>query len=150
MGGITLSIDVRDDETRRLFMQLERRGANTRTAMASIGEYMLRRTDERFSAEEDPEGNPWQPLSPATLKKKKHTKILTESSNLRSRIVYDADVDSVALGTNVIYGAIHQLGGKAGKGHKVTIPARPYLGVNDEDLKEFIEILADHLTELES
>ena len=150
MGGITLSVKIKDDEARSLFAQLERRGANTRIAMASIGEYMLRRTDERFSAEKDPEGNPWQPLSEETLKKKKHTKILTESSNLRSRIVYKADVDSVALGTNVIYGAIHQLGGKAGRGRKVTIPARPYLGVNDEDLREFVEILADHLTELES
>ena len=150
MGGITLTVQVQDKEVRSLFTTLERRGGNTRIAMASIGEYMLRRTDERFSAEKDPEGNPWQPLSPETLKTKKHPKILTESSNLRSRIVYDADVTSVAIGTNVIYGAIHQLGGKAGRGRKVTIPARPYLGVNDEDLREFAEILADHLTELES
>lgn len=28
------------------------------------------------------------------------------------------------------YAAIHQLGGKAGRGHKVTIPVRPYLALD--------------------
>jgi phage virion morphogenesis protein len=145
MGGITLKVEVKDKEVRGLFAMIELRGGNPRPALASIGEYMLRRTDERFSAEQDAQGQPWAPLSPETLKHKKHTKILTESGNLRGRIVYRVGVGSVAIGTNVIYGAIQQLGGKAGKGHKVTIPARPYLGVNDEDEREFAAILSDYL-----
>jgi len=148
MGGITLSIAADDKEVRSLFARIERRGANPRPAFKSIGEYMLRRTEKRFHDEKDPEGNPWTPLSAATLKKKKHPKILTESGNLRGRIVYEVGSSSVALGTNVIYGAIHQLGGQAGRGHKVTIPARPYLGVNDADLREIAAILTDYLTDI--
>lgn len=149
MSGVTLSIAMDDKQVRSLFATIERRGASPRPALKSIGEYMLRRTFERFSAEEDPEGNSWLPLSKATLKQKKPgLKILQGDTNLlRDEINYQVTSNSVGLGTPLVYGAIHQLGGQAGRGHKVTIPARPYLGVNDEDLSEFAAILADYLTE---
>lgn len=35
--------------------------------MAEIGEYLLIETDERFESETDPDGQPWEPLSPASL-----------------------------------------------------------------------------------
>ena len=150
MGGVTLSITVDDKAVRSLLAEIQRRGASPRPALKAIGEYMLRRTDERFRAETDPDGNPWQPLSAATLEKKKPgLKILQGDTNLlRDEINYRVDSSSVGIGTALDYGAIQQLGGKAGRGHKVTIPARPYLGVNDADLKEFAAILADYLTEL--
>jgi phage virion morphogenesis protein len=149
MGGITLDVSVDDKQVRDLFAKIERRGDSPRPALKSIGEYMIRRTFERFSAEKDPEGIPWLPLSEATLKRKKPgLKILQGDTNLlRDEINYRVDSSSVGIGTALIYGAIHQLGGKAGRGHKVTIPARPYLGVNDEDLREFALILSDYLTE---
>lgn len=53
---------------------------------------------------------------------------------------------SVEIGTNVIYGAIHQFGGAAGrKDRRVTIPARPFLGVSNEDSTELLAIENDHL-----
>lgn len=52
---------------------------------------------------------------------------------------------SVEVGTNVVYAAIHQLGGKAGrKDKRVTIPARPILGVSREDRTELLAIFGDH------
>lgn len=36
-------------------------------------------------------------------------------------------------------------GGKTGKGHKVDMPARPYLGVSAEDMEEVRETMADFL-----
>lgn len=148
MSGITLTVKIKDKTVRRLFARLEQRTGNPRPVLASIGEYIVRRTDEHFAAEQDPWGHPWKALSPRTLERKRHYKILTESSNLRSRVVYQVGVGFVEIGTNVIYGAIHQLGGKAGKGRKVTIPARPFLGVNDDDEQEFEVILTDYLMSL--
>lgn len=53
---------------------------------------------------------------------------------------------SVEVGTNVIYGTIHQLGGAAGrKNRRVTIPARPFLGASNEDSTELLSISNDHL-----
>ena len=47
--------------------------------------------------------------------------------------------------TNKIYGAIHQLGGMAGRGHRTKIPARPYLVIQDEDWAEIKEALTDFI-----
>ena len=53
---------------------------------------------------------------------------------------------SVEVGTNVVYGAIHQFGGAAGrKDRRVTIPARPFHGVSNEDRTELLAIINDHL-----
>ena len=75
-------------------------------------------------------------------------KILTGATrNLRS-IIYRAASDSVTIGTtppSKDYAAIHQFGGKAGRGRKVTIPARPYLGINAEDREEAIRTMKDHM-----
>jgi len=51
----------------------------------------------------------------------------------------------VRIGNNRIYGAIHQFGGQAGRGHKVTLPARPYLGINGDDEVEITQISQRHV-----
>ncbi len=148
MSGITLDVGIQDATVRRLFAKLERRTGNVRPALKSIGEYMLRRTDDRFKAERDPWGNRWKPLSPSTLKKKKNSKILTESHMLKDTMNFDARKNSVEIGNPQDYGAIQQLGGKTGRGHKVVIPARPYLGINNADEREFEHILSEYLMSL--
>lgn len=84
-----------------------------RPLYASIGEYMLLETDDRFVREEAPDGTPWEPLSPATLAAKTTEKILQEKgtrAGLRGRINYQAGEDGVAVGTNLIYADVHQYG----------------------------------------
>lgn len=177
MGGISFRLDVLDQPLRRYFQRLGSRMESPRPVLASIGEYMLRRTEDRFFAQKDPQGQAWKKLSAITLRTKKHTKILTESGNLRGRIVYRLEPGAVVIGTNVVYAAIHQLGGTIRKNVQVrshwrimnrafgkpiparhvmvdsherkmdlTIPARPFLGVNDDDRQEFEDILTDYLT----
>lgn len=72
-------------------------------------------------------------------------KTLTNSGRLRRSIDYAATSDKVMVGSNLAYARIHQLGGKTGKGHKVDMPARPYLGVSKEDMEEVRETMADFL-----
>lgn len=72
-------------------------------------------------------------------------KILIDSGALLNSINWQADRQGVEIGTNRVYAAIHQFGGKAGRGHKVTIPARPYLVVQEEDLDQINDVLEDYL-----
>jgi phage gpG-like protein len=113
MAGVSLKIESKDLErgALRRLKQLGGRMENPRPVLLAIGEYMLLRTEERFSTEKDPDGQRWKELSPLTLLTKKHTKILTESGNLRGRITYRVEPAAVRIGNNVVYGAIHQLGG---------------------------------------
>jgi phage virion morphogenesis protein len=52
------------------------------------------------------------------------------------------------VGTNVKYAPIHQFGGRAGKGHRARIPARPFLSLTDEDKDEIVEVLKGFLDSL--
>lgn len=112
-------------------------------------------TQESFEKETSPFGDKWTPLSKQTLKHKKGSKILTESSILQNSINSRTKLQQtktstqgsasgiVSIGTNLEYAPIHQFGGKAGRGLKVNIPERPFLPVKDNeipnDLKEDIK-----------
>ena len=93
-------------------------------------------------------------------------KTLVDSARLMQSITSNASDTGVEVGTNVLYAAIHQFGGtiraktsrglrfKIGKGRdaswatrqSVTIPARPFLGIDAEDEAEIIQIATDWLT----
>ena len=55
------------------------------------------------------------------------------------QITIQYDNESAIIGSNKVYAAIHQLGGQASKNKKVTIPARPYLKLTDDNLEEILE-----------
>lgn len=117
-------------------------GDTKKALMASIGEALVSSTLKRFDAEEGPDGKPWQPSKRAAAES---GKTLTNTARLRKSIDYAATASMVMVGSNVVYARIHQMGGKAGKGHKLTVPARPYLGVSKEDMEEVKAILAEFL-----
>lgn len=169
MGGSFVQIKVDDASVRRALSTLSGRVGQLWPALKNIGEYMVRSTWERFDAQKDPGGTPWAPLKNTTLLRKRGSKILIETSRLRDSIVYKVSEREVAIGTNVVYAAIHQFGGKTkpttirakskkalfwpGAAHPVssvrhpgsTIPARPFLGISEEDRQEIAAIFGDHL-----
>ena len=60
----------------------------------------------------------------------------------RDTFAYNIGDESLEFGTNMEYGAIHQFGGTSGMIPRLAaIPARPFLGLSDEDEKEVIEIM---------
>jgi len=163
MAGASFKAEIRDEDVQRDLQRIMRNMGTTVPAMKDAGEYMQRSVSDRFRKEEDPEGRPWEPLSPFTLANKRNDKILTERGGpgLRGSIHYRAGEGVLEQGTNKIYGAVHQFGAtikpKSGKSlaigspkgrfalvGSVTIPARPYLGVSDEDRERIREIVLRH------
>jgi phage virion morphogenesis protein len=154
-----IQIKVDDSELQSAFAQLTQRMDDLQPVMTSIGEYMVRATDDRFRNQQDPEGNPWAPLSAATLAVKRNNKILTERGRLRGSITYKATSNSVEIGTNLIYAPTHQFGATIraknkkylywkGASHpvkEVVIPARPFLGVSEQDEQKILGIIENYL-----
>ena len=134
----------------RVIAYLERLAAASflnKAVFTAIGEELLLSTDARFDSETAPDGRPWAPLNAeyAAWKRAFHgtDKILKLRGYLRDTLRYQATDASVAIGSNRIYSAIHQFGGQAGRGHKATIPARPYLGVSDDDVAAILALVED-------
>ena len=64
---------------------------------------------------------------------------LVDTENLMGSITSAYTNDEAIVGTNEPYAAIHQFGGKAGRGRKTTIPARPFLKLTPEDESDIME-----------
>lgn len=114
-----------------------------------IGILTKNKSEESFEKQTSPFGGGWKANAPATLIQKRGNKILTQSGLLRTSLTYKLGNQSVTIGTNKEYAPIHQFGGKAGRGKKVIIPARPFLPINDkgEIPKDFGEELLKILEE---
>ena len=138
---------------------MEDRLKNMQGLWHAVGNYMKRRTiNECFNKEQAPDGTPWQPLSQWRSKErlKRHKsgnyKILQDTGELRRSIRFKAFPKYLIIGSNLKYSRIHQFGGtinskqfrtsKKTYSHyiikrSVTIPARPYLGITEQD-KQYI------------
>lgn len=109
--------------------------------MDRIGQYMVASVHRRFERERAPDGTPWLKSARAIAE---GGQTLTDTGRLRGSIVHTLTDGGrgVEVGTNVVYAAIHQLGGRAGKGRRARIPARPYLGVDERDRDTILRIVA--------
>ena len=106
-------------EAQNAVKALQRALADKRSILRQIGEELVASTDERFGSMQAPDGAPWKPLHPRTIRQKRNKqKILTERGLLRGSIHHELNGDTLEVGTDRKYGAIHQFGGV------VKIPAR--------------------------
>lgn len=142
MAGSFVSIDVRGQkQIAQALNRLLQQGGDLEPAFREIGEFMLETTQQRFDDMQAPDGEPWEPLSPTTLKNKKRTdKILTESGTLADTLNYQLGNNQLMFGSNMEYAATHQFGREADG-----IPARPFLGVAPFEKTEILDILRSHL-----
>lgn len=143
MGGASFKLDWNGLD--RILGSATAASARSKAVMAEIGEALVSSTVERFETSTAPDGTAWKPSQRA---EKEGGQTLVDTGRLRGSIGYEASPASVSVGSNLVYARIHQLGGKAGRGHSVTLPPRPYAGFSEEDLKEARAILAGHLSSL--
>ena len=150
--GVSLTVSVADTVTREL-AKLAARLKDVDPALEEMGASLETETKLRFESAKDAEGNRWKGLAESTLAKAGRVKdggkaaILQDQRHLFESIAYKVQPGvGVVVGTHMVYGRIHQLGGMAGRGHKVKIEARPYLGMSEEGRKEMIAILTDHVS----
>lgn len=140
MSGVAIQVKVEDGEIKALLGRLSQRTKDLTPVMRTIGQIVRTSVIKNFEKGGRPER--WQPSQRALMA---GGLTLVDTARLRNSINAKASSNSVEIGTNVIYGAIHQLGGQAGRGKKVTIPARPFLAVQTEDWTEIKKAITDHI-----
>lgn len=138
MAGASVTVDADFQPIRDYLAQVEALGTNATDLFDEIGAALVSSTQARFSTSTAPDGSGWKPV-------KRGGKPLVDQGILKGSMTHQAHPDSVEVGTNLVYAAIHQFGGKAGRNHGVTIDARPYLGISPEDETEVVAILRDYI-----
>lgn len=159
-----------DGDVKKLMMRLrqladiDKKGIN-----ASIAEAVRGSTVERFKTEKGPDGKKWKQSIRAA---QEGGVTLTKSAGLKNSIKSTSDDSGFAVGTNKVYASTHQLGAKnrkitirakTSKGLvfqidgrwirkkqvtvRINIPARPFLGLSDDDMQEIKGILEDYFME---
>ena len=131
------------------------------SVMDAIGELLLVSTQDRMHDGEQPDGAPFAPRKQSSLDR--YAKVgltfgapLNVSRDMRNTLSYEADQDSVEYGSNAIQAAVMQFGaakgafGKASNGTSTpwgAIPARPFIGLSEEDQSDIVADLEDWLEE---
>lgn len=131
-----------------------------------IGQLVESQTQTRLSDERtSPEGVPWQAWSKGYAEGRHggHS-LLVGEGNLRSSVQNYTTGDVVRVGSNLVYAAIHQfggriepvngdllvfkIGGKTVAASSVEIPARPWLGLSAGNRVEIEELVIGELEAL--
>lgn len=136
MAGAAAELDVQ--QVLAMNAQIEQRlralaEAAKGELLDTIGESMESQAAERFETKAGPDGTRWPQWS-ASYKPRAARgggSLLLRGGDLRGSITHEAQGDEVAVGSNLIYAAVHQYGFV-----KKRIPARPYLGVGNQDLED--------------
>lgn len=119
-SGIRQSITIDDREINAALTRVAEAGGEPIALMDEMAAAMLFSVQRRFETETGPSGAPWARHAPRTARARANRrrgntpvspKILRDSNRLYSSIVSEASADEAAVGTNLIYAAIHQTGG---------------------------------------
>lgn len=131
MQNFQIEIDDRDvrDVLRRATAAL----SDPSDLMADIAEALASESERQFRDESGPTGAKWPDLAESTKRQRARRgkwpgEILQLSAaGLAASVVAESDRDSATLTVGVPYAAIHQFGGRAGRGGRTSIEPRPYL-----------------------
>ena len=124
----------------RLARELARRPAELAELMDAAGSVLDSSTQRRINAEKTtPDGDRWPGWSEAygQTRRAGHSLLVSDQYLLES-IQHVATAREVQVGSNWPYAAIHQFGG-ADVG-RPGLPARPYLGLSDDDRTEITDL----------
>jgi phage virion morphogenesis protein len=160
VSGVAIEIGLQDVLALAALDRLADKGRALGPLMDRIGLYLQGETRQRFEDQHGPDGTPWQPSQRAI---EQSGQTLVDSARLRDSITHVAGSDSVEVGTNVLYAAIHQFGGRIEPvsapalrfrigdawvtTDHVDMPARPYLGLGADDPAEILGLTAAWLEE---
>lgn len=156
MAGVKTTLDQIQVKFKQLIDQIE----DPQLALKTIGEILTNNTQARLQKGVDINGQPFKPLAALTVARKKSNKdkILIESGDLYRELHYQLSNGgkSLEFGSDRIYAALMQFGAKQGgfgRNRRNTpipwgdVPARPFIGVTEQDATEILEALTDMIEE---
>lgn len=148
MSDDAIKITSNSKEVNDKLLELAQRAKNTKPVMREIALIIRNYVDEKFETEGRYQGEKWEDLKEPykqkrTKKKRGKGKILTLDGELREKIDDKVTNDSVVVGTNQVYAAIHNFGGDVKKrnGGTFEMPKRQFMAFEPK----LNELIADEV-----
>lgn len=148
-----IEIQYDDRDVLDALQELSRRMGDMTPVMRDIAGVMADATERAVEDETDPAtGLAWHPLMASTVKMRggdAHP-ILQRSGQLAGSIVTAHGQDFAQVGSNKVYAGMHQFGGVTAPNSMIpgkAIPARPFLGLGEDDQDEILDIVRSYLAE---
>lgn len=144
-----IEIQFDNREVLEALQTLQKASSDLSPALLEIGEVLTESTKQRFADTQGPDGKAWSRNKTTTIAHKGRDQPLSgETGSLMDTINYQLEGnDTVVIGSPMEYAAMQQFGGKKSEFPHLwgDIPARAFLGVSDEDEKQILQIINDHL-----
>ncbi|ALU41936.1 phage virion morphogenesis protein [Pseudoalteromonas rubra] len=146
MAGVYINITGDGIET---LQTIEQRSKAPDDMLDDIGAFLDMDVTKRFLDELAPDGTRWQQSEAARTGQGRDPEVpgltLTDKRNLAGSVTHNVDNGVLEQGLGEEYSAIHHFGGKAGRKHSVTLPARPIIGIEQYQAGEVLGIVSDWL-----
>lgn len=149
--GLKITVEPRGfDRAAQRLNALANRLDDLEPAMAEIGRYMVRSTQNRIlSSKTGPDGKRWARISKLTESLKGDDQIMFQSGELyRSIRATQASRDYVNIRSEAPYAPYLQRGVKRVRGRyrsTTGIPERPFLGISEENKRRIAKIISGYL-----
>lgn len=159
MTGVRITVS--SAELDELLGQIARVGSDPARVLRPIGRALIRNTQDRARRGVTPSGDEFEPHNALYWASKRNATALRESGRLMKSLSSQVSGAQLRVGTNTKYAAVHQfgatikaknapflvfkLGNRWVKTKEVEIPARPFLGISAEDLRDIRETIEGHI-----
>ena len=169
---MAITLTLQTDETMRVLATMEGHLQNLGPPLEATKELLLTSVRDNFAQGGRPQ--PWAPLRRSRRRGSLGSAIpLNDTGVLRASIAGEVSGNTVTIGTNLAYAAIHNFGGTVSipeivarpghalrwigddgqpvfarrvRAHTVVIPQREFLVIQDQDITDIVEVFQKYIT----
>jgi phage virion morphogenesis protein len=143
-----IEVEINNEAVRRALERLQNVSGHVDTVLLEIGEVLAESTKNRFGTLTGPDGKRWKDNSPVTIERKGRNQPLTQHGTLAEQILAQLiEPDTLMVGSPMEYAAMQQFGGTEEEFPHLwgDIPARPFIGISDDDRDEVVDLIQDYI-----
>lgn len=149
------TVEIKDEAVTAALMRASAAMDNMEPLFWDIGNILRKSTLKRFETGTAPDGSKWRPKSQTTLdhyarlqKRVDVRPLFGPNGELHNQIFFSAKADQVEIGSDRPYAAMMQFGGTKARFPHLwgDIPARPFLGISEDDRVNITGQIADYLS----
>ena len=145
-----IEIEFDDTAIKKALSNLQQAVGNISPVLKVIGEDLKESSQQRFVSKTGPDGQKWDDNSDVTIDLKGRNDPLvgegTLGEQINATLIGD---DTLEIGSSMNYAAMQQFGGNKSEFPFLwgDIPARPFLGISDEDEANILATIEEFLNE---